>query len=102
MNFRCPVCFFDQMPYPPADYHICPCCGTEFGNDDMEYSYAQLRYNWVIRGARFFFGNPPNGWSAAAQLAIFGVHTEASSPPTPLNEVRIRAHGDCELELEYA
>jgi len=36
MNYRCPVCFFDELPYPPRDYHICPCCGTEFGNDDAE------------------------------------------------------------------
>ena len=43
MNYRCPVCFFDEMPDPPRDYNICPCCGTEFGNDDVEYSYAELR-----------------------------------------------------------
>ena len=43
MNHRCPVCMFDRLPYPPADYHICPCCGTEFGNDDAEFSHDQLR-----------------------------------------------------------
>jgi|SRR5579872_1442980 len=69
MNFRCPVCFYDRMPYAPEDYHICPCCGTEFGNDDVEYTYSELRDNWINNGARWFFGNPPERWSAWAQLA---------------------------------
>ena len=45
MKYQCPVCFYDDLPYPPADYHICLCCGTEFGNDDKDFSHAQLEGN---------------------------------------------------------
>lgn len=77
MSYRCPVCFFDDLPYPPEDYHICPCCGTEFGNDDVEFSYDELRYHWVLNGAHWFFGNPPMNWNAWRQLAAasYGVRT---------------------------
>ena len=33
--FQCPVCGYDQLPGPPANFSICSCCGTEFGNDDV-------------------------------------------------------------------
>ena len=100
MNYRCPVCFYDRMQYPPENYNICPCCGTEFGNDDVEYGYSELRYNWVINGAGWFFGQPPAGWSAAAQLAkvAYGLHTDVSAGP--LNTTVIR--GSHELELQLA
>ena len=68
MRYRCPTCFFDNLPYPPADYHICPCCGTEFGNDDAEYSHEQLREMWVAGGANWFFGRPPEHWNPWVQL----------------------------------
>src|SRR5271166_2962949 len=98
MSFRCPVCFFDQLPYPPEDYHICPCCGTEFGNDDLEFSYDELRYRWILGGARWFYEQPPLGWSAAAQLANsgFSVHTEGDAFSVPINKATIR--GSRELE----
>ncbi len=75
MTFSCPVCFYDALPYPPEGYHICPCCGTEFGNDDAEFSYAELRDKWIRGGAHWFFGQPPRNWSPWAQLASksFGV-----------------------------
>src|SRR5271167_5023970 len=100
MNFRCPVCFFDRMPYPPKDYHICPCCGTEFGNDDVEFSYDELRNNWIGAGGHWFFGQPPDNWSAWAQLAMFayGLHTEVAATLAPLNKTTIR--GVCELEFQ--
>ena len=72
MNYRCPVCFFDRLPYPPRDYHICPCCGTEFGNDDAEVSHRQLREAWTASGANWFFGEAPEGWSPWHQLAESG------------------------------
>jgi hypothetical protein len=83
MNFRCPVCFFDQMPYPPEDYHICPCCGTEFGNDDVEFGYDVLRNTWIDGGAHWFFGQPPAHWNAWVQLAgmSFGTLTTTVSAP---------------------
>jgi hypothetical protein len=68
MNYLCPVCFFAEMPYPPRDYDICPCCGTEFGNDDAEFSYDELRSAWISNGAPWFFEHPPAGWSPWLQL----------------------------------
>lgn len=68
MRYRCPVCFFDKLPYPPADYHICPSCGTEFGNDDAELSHEQLREMWVAGGANWFFAKAPEHWNPWIQL----------------------------------
>lgn|SRR5260370_23270451 len=70
---QCPVCFYSELPYPPADYHICPCCGTEFGNDDAEFSHDQLREAWVAGGAHWFFGRAPERWNPWLQL-INGRH----------------------------
>jgi hypothetical protein len=70
---------FDRLPYPAADYHICPCCGTEFGSDDAQFSHAQLREMWVASGAYWFFGNPSPNWNPWMQL-IAGGHTESVPP----------------------
>lgn len=79
MNYRCPVCTFAKLPYPPAGYHICPCCGTEFGNDDAEFTHRQLREMWVAGGANWFFGRPPVRWNPWMQL-IEGGHPELIPP----------------------
>ncbi len=68
MTFKCPVCFYDQLPYPPDDYHICLCCGTEFGNDDQFKTHEQLRSAWIARGAPWFFRRPPEYWNPWVQL----------------------------------
>ena len=73
MSYTCPVCMYAEMPYPPAEYDICPCCGTEFGNDDADLSYEQLRERWIRCGARWFFGNPPLGWNPWMQLIHAGL-----------------------------
>lgn len=85
MRHCCPVCVFAELPYPPADYHICPCCGTEFGNDDEHFSHDQLREMWTACGAQWFFGRPPEGWNPWKQL-IDGGHPE-SVPRQPLRVV---------------
>ncbi len=76
MRYRCPVCLFSELLYPPVDYHICPCCGTEFGNDDQDFTHAQLRELWIADGAHWFFGQPPSVWNPWMQL-IMGGHPEA-------------------------
>lgn len=76
MRYHCPVCMFPKLPYPPRDYHICPCCGTEFGNDDAEFSYEQLREMWIAAGPYWFFGRPPDNWNPWMQL-IEGGRLEA-------------------------
>jgi hypothetical protein len=69
------------MPDPPTDYNICPCCGTEFGNHDEFKTHEQLRYEWVLAGAKWFFRDAPPFWSAAAQLSG-GVYLHGYSPAT--------------------
>lgn len=86
MRYRCPVCLFAELPYPPADYHICPCCGTEFGNDDDHFTHHQLREMWVAGGAHWFFGLSPDGWNPWLQL-IKGGHLES----VPRVEVKFMA-----------
>src|SRR5439155_26647356 len=78
MNFRCPVCLFAGLQYPPRDYHICPCCGTEFGNDDAERTFEELREDWLFRGANWFFGSPPINWDPWLQLSLGGVNVKDS------------------------
>jgi hypothetical protein len=68
MKYSCPVCLYPNLPYPPRDYHICPCCSTEFGNDDADRSVEQLREMWIAGGANWFFGRPPDGWNPWEQL----------------------------------
>ena len=90
MKYRCPVCFFDRLPYPPADYHICPCCGTEFGNDDAEFSHQQLREMWIASGANWFFGKPPEHWNPWAQLLNAGP-VFAAYVPRPFADISFGA-----------
>lgn len=73
MRYTCPVCFYSKLPYPPHGYHICPCCGTEFGNDDADFSLEQLREMWIAGGASWFFGRPPLGWNPWLQLIQAGL-----------------------------
>jgi hypothetical protein len=72
MKYRCPVCGFASLPYPPADYHICPCCSTEFGSDDADYTHEQLREMWVAGGSAWFFGQQPERWNPWTQLILAG------------------------------
>lgn len=57
--FACPVCGFDELTEPPYDvygcasFDICPCCGTEFGNDDFGKSHEVLRENWINSGMKW-------------------------------------------------
>jgi len=73
MKYMCPVCMYQDLPYPPRDYHICPCCGTEFGNDDADQTPRELREAWLSAGAPWFFGQPPIDWSAEQQLYNAGI-----------------------------
>ena len=38
---------------------ICPCCGTQFGADDLEKPHAELRKEWVQSGAEWWSQNEP-------------------------------------------
>jgi hypothetical protein len=89
--FSCPVCLFSKMPDPPQDYHICPCCGTEFGNDDADCTYDELRDRWIRAGAPWFFGAPPEGWSPQAQLLHGSFKMETNVDATQPGENAIAA-----------
>src|SRR5215470_3158985 len=71
----CPVCGFNKLEEPPANFYICPCCGTEFGNDDLDTSHAELRRRWLQSGARWFsdYTRPPVRWNPYVQLLDAGL-----------------------------
>jgi len=79
----CPVCGYPEMTEPPKDYYICPCCGTEFGNDDSVFTYDELRRAWLANGAHWFSRAtpPPHNWNPYEQLfnADLGYGTNAIS-----------------------
>ena len=70
MNYICPVCNFAGLSRPPIDWLICPCCGTEFENDDRYRSHGELRADWLDRGAPWFSKatKPPVDWDAFSQV----------------------------------
>jgi hypothetical protein len=70
MKYLCPVCGFDNMPFPPEDHNICPCCGTEFGYHDLRMSHQELRERWAAGGASWFSAAMPQplGWNWYIQL----------------------------------
>jgi hypothetical protein len=69
MNNMCPVCGFG-LDFPPEDFNICPCCGTEFGYDDASRSYSELRKRWLRDGALWWsqYLTPPLGWDPWEQI----------------------------------
>jgi hypothetical protein len=96
MKYTCPVCGFDSLPDPPADYKICPCCGTEFGLSDLIHSWDELRDRWLAKGARWFSQHTPEpaGWNPSVQLAVAGllvreVSNTASKSATETHEVKV-------------
>ena len=85
MMYRCPVCGFDQMPFPPEDNNICSCCGTEFGYHDLRFSHADLRRHWQANGAKWFSMrmHPPAGWNPTNQvnrLLLRGTEVSSRGP----------------------
>lgn len=73
----CPVCGWDRLVEPPYDwngspsYEICPCCGFEFGFDDLanRFTFDSYRTVWIARGMPWYdpSAKPPL-WDAEAQL----------------------------------
>lgn len=73
--YQCPVCAYAGMQRPPADYAICPCCGTEFGYEDVNRSHDELRQDWINAGVPWFSQGtqPPQGWNGYRQLLQNGL-----------------------------
>jgi len=61
---------FDDSP----QHIICDCCGAETGVDDItETSALRYRATWLARGAPWWQGTAPPGWSATRQLDRAGI-----------------------------
>lgn len=75
MKYQCPTCGYPEMSSPPEGYYICPCCGTEFGNDDTVFTYDELTQMWIDRGMRWFSSatNPPVDWCNKMAMAKQGI-----------------------------
>lgn len=78
----CPVCGY-ELPFAPWDDdsaadEMCPCCGIQFGYDDMaggdlqarQAIYREWRSRWIGQGMPWYSkGWPkPIGWNPKEQL----------------------------------
>jgi len=70
----CPVCGYREMPDPPEDFNICPCCGTEFGYTNAGVTNEQVRAKWLSQNAPWFSPDiqPPADWNPHRQLVEAG------------------------------
>jgi hypothetical protein len=107
-GFMCPVCGYDQLPAPAADYEICPSCATEFGYDDFTRSPAELRSDWLDAGAPWratWLPEPPS-WDGLQQLlgsGILGLDSNTSEASTSETESsNLRLERQVSAEPEYA
>lgn len=93
IRFICPVCGYDRLPGPAEDYLICPSCGTEFGNDDFEYSHDELRSRWLDDGARWWSKTTPAppAWDPIGQVmrVMISIHPVGGSTEIPTD---LRVH----------
>ena len=74
-KYLCPVCGYG-MDEQPANYHICPSCGTEFGLHDQNASHEQLRNAWIRTGPKWWSttDQQPEDWNPFVQLANLGIN----------------------------
>jgi hypothetical protein len=73
LNNMCPVCLFPSLDEPSHDsdgfgsFEICKSCGTQFGYDDANTSWLELRKRWIDAGLKWWCeaaGNPrPANWN---------------------------------------
>lgn len=73
-TYICPVCGYDGLEEPPYDEigGICPCCGVEFGFDDLDFknlTFDTVREKWLKDGAEWFDNKAkPKNWNLEKQL----------------------------------
>ena len=82
MRYVCPVCGYDQLEEPPANFTICDSCGTEFGYHDATFTHAALRERWIAEGAKWHSSvfAPPPGWNPVQQLLRAGFAYRPTAP----------------------
>src|SRR5258708_2852446 len=75
MSYTCPVCAFTKLDEPPAYFTICPCCGTEFGYQDLIRGHDELRSEWIATGPRWHSSviPAPYRWDGMEQLRRGGL-----------------------------
>lgn len=80
MTYTCPVCGYNELEEPPARYEICPCCSTEFGNDDFFNTHAELRQQWIAKGAQWWseYDPEPINFDYESQLLNVPYHVTES------------------------
>jgi|ERR1700733_11074754 len=80
-HYICPVCGYNGLEFPPRDYSICACCGTEFGYDDRALSHSTLRVEWILKRFPWFDADEPKpvSWNPIGQLIAAGFTDEASA-----------------------
>ena len=96
MNYYCPVCGFGGLTEPPANFSICPCCGTEFEYDNFFFGYEALRNRWIANGAQWFAADEwptPQHWNAFIQLMRAGLVTRISGADTNSKIMTYRVQG---------
>jgi hypothetical protein len=69
---HCPVCGFHLEVF---EFNICPSCGTEFGIDDIDHSYTELRHIWIENGPHWSstVSMVPERWNPWMQLIEAGL-----------------------------
>jgi len=89
MKYFCSVCGYDALTKAPVDYNICPCCGTEFGYDDVAHSWDDLRTLWLSKGAHWFSKHtpPPPAWNVLNQIGLLNVQHMRNIAGTTNGEV---------------
>ena len=92
MKHFCPVCGYDALTRPPVDYYICPCCGTEFGYDDIAHTWDELRAAWVSKGASWFSKHnpPPADWDVLSQIGRLTVQNMYNVAGTTNRDVTVK------------
>ncbi len=95
MSYDCPICGYNKMTRPAVDFYICPCCGTEFENDDFETSHAELQQQWLNRGALWFSKSTPKpeNWSPYLQVANVRESIQTSRAGTKNSSIKVVSFG---------
>ncbi len=68
----CPICGYSDLQFVLEFGEICSCCGNEFGYNDFDRTYEELREEWVQGGMKWWssYCPTPANWWPAHQLAI--------------------------------
>jgi len=62
---------------------MCPSCGTEFGVDDVDQSFSEIRGQWLDAGAPWWSTviPPPSNWNPINQINELQKELAAANRP---------------------